>query len=363
MVLQSILREAIAHGARLAEPGEFTLRAFLNGKLDLIQAEAVGDLIEAVTPLQARTAFDQLQGTLTTRIGSIEQRLFDLMARLEASLDFPDEGYHFVERLAVRDEVRSLADEVATLLTRSGRGRLIREGASVAILGTPNVGKSSLFNALLNAERAIVTAIPGTTRDLLTERADIRGLSIGLVDTAGLRDAVDVVEQEGVARARRAAADADLTLIVLDRSRELSAEDRALIDAKPARARIVIANKKDLPAAWRVDRESIGEAIEVSSLTGEGLGRLIDALASALGDRSDTRDEPLVTNVRHIGLLESTHHALDRACEVLTHESNTSEEFILADLQEASSYLQEITGKRTTDDLLRHIFERFCIGK
>ena len=363
MVLQSVLREAIVHGARLAEPGEFTLRAFLNGKLDLIQAEAVGDLIEAVTPLQARTAFDQLQGTLTTRIGSIEQRLFDLMARLEASLDFPDEGYHFVERLAVRDEVCTLADAVATLLTRAGRGRLIREGASVAILGTPNVGKSSLFNALLNAERAIVTAIPGTTRDLLTERADIRGLSIGLVDTAGLRDAVDVVEQEGVARARRAAADADLTLIVLDRSRELSAEDRALIDAKPARPRIVVANKIDLPAAWLVDRESIGEAIDVSSLTGEGLGRLMDAMASALGDRSETRDDPLVTNVRHIGLLESTHHALARARQVLTHESNTSEEFILADLQDASSYLQEITGKRTTDDLLRHIFERFCIGK
>ena len=162
-------------GARLAEPGEFTLRAFLNGKLDLVQAEAVADLIEAVTPLQARAAFDQLEGTLTARIREIEAALFDLVARLEASLDFPDEGYHFVERAAAAEEVdddRSIASSPAVA---SRRGRLVREGAQVAIVGTPNVGKSSLFNALLNANRAIVTSIPGTTRDLLTERADIRG--------------------------------------------------------------------------------------------------------------------------------------------------------------------------------------------
>ena len=363
MVLQSVVREAIANGARLAEPGEFTLRAFLNGKLDLIQAEAVADLIEAVTPLQARAAFDQLQGTLTGRIEAIERRLFDLMARLEASLDFPDEGYHFVEQEAAGAEIGQLAEDVAALLTRAGRGRLIREGASVAILGTPNVGKSSLFNALLDAERAIVTAIPGTTRDLLTERADIRGLSVGLVDTAGLRDSTDVVEQEGISRARRAAGTADLTLMVVDRSRALSRDDRALIEGKPGHARLVVVNKTDLPPAWSVKAEGIGDAIEVSSKTGDGLSQLIDRMAMALGDQSDTRDDPLVTNVRHVVLLESAYDTLVRASRTLTTESAPSEEFILADLQDAASHLQEVTGKRTTDDLLRHIFQRFCIGK
>lgn len=363
MVLQAVVREAIAKGARLAEPGEFTLRAFLNGKLDLVQAEAVGDLIEAVTPLQARAAFDQLQGTLTARIAVIEQRLFDLMARLEASLDFPDEGYHFVQRQSAREEIQTLAEDVSTLLTRAGHGRLIREGANVAILGTPNVGKSSLFNALLNAERAIVTAIPGTTRDLLTERADIRGLSIGLVDTAGLRVSTDVVELEGMARARRAAGQADLVIVVLDRSRALSGDDRALLHAHPARARILAVNKVDLPAAWTLGHEAIDDAIEVSSKTGEGLAGLMDAIAAALGDQAETRDDPLVTNVRHVVLLESTFDALTRAGRALMDQSAISEEFILADLQEAASHLQEITGKRTTDDLLRHIFERFCIGK
>ena len=363
MVLQGVLREAIAKGARLAEPGEFTLRAFLNGKLDLVQAEAVGDLIEAVTPLQARAAFDQLQGTLTVRIAELEQRLFDLTARLEASLDFPDEGYHFVQRQAVGDEISALTEQVATLLVQAGRGRLIREGASVAIVGTPNVGKSSLFNALLNAERAIVTPIPGTTRDLLTERADIRGLSVGLVDTAGLRDSTDLVEQEGIARARRAADAADLMLVVLDRSRTLSTPDRALIDSFSSRARVLVANKTDLPAAWTIEQEAISDAIEISSKTGEGLPQLMDRMAQALGEQSETHDDPLVTNVRHIALLESTRAALSRALDALSPTSAPSEEFILADLQEAASHLQEITGKRTTDDLLRHIFERFCIGK
>ncbi len=202
VVLSAIVRAAVDAGARLAEPGEFTLRAFLNGKIDLIQAEAVADLIEAVTPLQARAAFDQLEGTLTKTIGAIERELFDVIAKLEASLDFPDEGYHFVAPKEARASLAGLIARIDGLLAQASRGRLVREGAQVAIVGAPNVGKSSLFNALLNTDRAIVTAIPGTTRDLLTERADIGGLSLSLIDTAGVRDTVDVVEQEGVSRAR-----------------------------------------------------------------------------------------------------------------------------------------------------------------
>ena len=217
VVLSSILRRAIDAGARLAEPGEFTLRAFLNGKIDLIQAEAVADLIDAVTPLQARAAFDQLEGTLTGAIGGIESDLFDVIAKLEASLDFPDEGYHFVGAAEARAALASVIDRIEQLLAQSARGRLVREGAQVAIVGAPNVGKSSLFNALLNANRAIVTAIPGTTRDMLTERADIGGLSLALIDTAGVRETSDVVEREGVSRTRDALRVADLVLVVLDR--------------------------------------------------------------------------------------------------------------------------------------------------
>ena len=369
VVLSSILRRAIDAGARLAEPGEFTLRAFLNGKLDLIQAEAVADLIDAVTPLQARAAFDQLEGTLTGVIGGIESDLFDVMAKLEASLDFPDEGYHFVAPAEARGSLASLIDRIEQLVRQSARGRLVREGAQVAIVGAPNVGKSSLFNALLNANRAIVTAIPGTTRDLLTERADIGGLSLALIDTAGVRETSDVVEQEGVSRTRGALGVADLVLVVLDSSREITDEDRGILAETASQPRVVVLNKSDLV----VQDLNFGLAgtgkeprplFRVSARTGAGLDDLIAAIASVLngeGRLPEKRDQPAVTNVRHTVLLERAHAALLRATEALDGE--VSEEFPLLDLQEAAHALQEITGRRTSDDLLRHIFERFCIGK
>lgn len=358
VVLNSILRAAIDAGARLAEPGEFTLRAFLNGKLDLIQAEAVADLIDAVTPLQARTAFDQLEGTLTKTIGEIDQALFDIIAKLEASLDFPDEGYHFVAPKEAGESIARVIDRIDTLLAQAARGRLVREGAQVAIVGAPNVGKSSLFNAFLNANRAIVTAIPGTTRDLLTERADIGGLSLALIDTAGVRDTSDVVEQEGVSRARDTIGVADLTIVVLDRSRALAKDDHDLLDATASRPRVVVLNKSDLPVGENLSSPG---ALAISAKTGEGLDRLIDAIAAALSANEPHRDSPAITNVRHTVLLERAKESLTRAGIAL--ESKVSEEFPLLDLQEASAALQEITGKRTSDDLLRHIFERFCIGK
>ena len=384
VVLSAIVRRAMASGARLAEPGEFTLRAFLNGKLDLIQAEAVADLIDAVTPLQARAAFDQLEGTLTAAIGAIEQALFDVVARLEASLDFPDEGYHFVAPQEARDSLAGVIADIDSLLAQAERGRLIREGAQVAIAGAPNVGKSSLFNALLNANRAIVTAVPGTTRDLLTERADIGGLSLALIDTAGVRDTADIVEQEGVLRAREALAVADLILIVLDRSRPLTADDRDVIAATAGRPRVIVVNKCDLPAAWDTTGPARGlppgsegglhpttpsprggdprpdPLVEISVITGAGLDDLVVAVARALS-AEETRDRPAITNLRHAMLLERARAALLQAINAL--EGSISEEFPLLDLQEAGHALQEITGRRTTDDLLQHIFKNFCIGK
>jgi tRNA modification GTPase len=364
VVLQGILRALIDTGARLAAPGEFTLRAFLNGKLDLIQAEAVADLIDSVTPLQARAAFDQLDGTLTAAIAAIESQLFDLMARLEASLDFPEEGYHFVAVQSARGEIEQIRERIQSLLRGAARGRLVRDGARIALVGTPNVGKSSLFNALLQANRAIVTPIAGTTRDLVTERADIGGLSMALVDTAGIRATTDVVEVEGVARARQAAAHADLVIVVLDGSRAPDADDRALVESTAGRARVIAMNKCDLADAWSADEVSGFSSVRVSAVTGQGLDTLVDCVVSTLGDDAQDRDAPLVTNIRHIALLEGAQLALDRAiAAVAAGDDAISEEFLLADLQEASGHLQEITGQRTTDDLLRHIFQHFCIGK
>ena len=361
VVLGSILRAAIDAGARLAEPGEFTLRAFLNQKLDLVQAEAVADLIDAVTPLQARAAFDQLEGTLTTTITAIEKDLFDIVARLEASLDFPDEGYHFVAPKEASESITAVIARVDALLAQAQRGRMVREGAAVAIVGTPNVGKSSLFNALLNANRAIVTAIPGTTRDLLTEQADIGGLSLSLIDTAGVRDTADVVEKEGVARAKAAVDVADLTIVLLDRSRPLSMDDRELLGITASKPRVVAWNKIDLPPSQPLEPLDPIEAVAISATTGAGIDRLIAAIGKALGTGEALRDRPQVTNVRHAVLLERAKESLTRAATAL--ESKISEEFPLLDLQEAGAALQEITGRRTSDDLLRHIFERFCIGK
>jgi tRNA modification GTPase len=359
VVLSAILRRAMDAGARLAEPGEFTLRAFLNGKLDLIQAEAVADLIDAVTPLQARAAFDQLEGTLTAAIGAIEKELFDVVARLEASLDFPDEGYHFVAPQEARESLARVMAGIDSLLAQAERGRLIREGAQVAIVGAPNVGKSSLFNALLNANRAIVTAVPGTTRDLLTERADIGGLSLALVDTAGVRETADIVEQEGVSRAHAALSVADLILVVLDRSRPLSHDDRALLEETAAQPRVIVVNKCDLPAAWT--GLTPDPFVAISVLTGAGLDDVIAAIARVLSAEESTRDRPAVTNLRHAMLLQRARAALLQATDAL--EGSISEEFPLLDLQEAGHALQEITGRRTTDDLLQHIFKNFCIGK
>jgi tRNA modification GTPase len=364
VVLRQIVEQAMDSGARLAEPGEFTLRAFLNGRMDLVQAEAVADLIEAVTPLQARAAFDQLEGTLTERIAEIDAELFDVVARLEASLDFPDEGYHFVEPGVVGVTLRSIENKVAVLLCDAKRGRLIREGARIAIAGKTNVGKSSLFNALLGSGRAIVTAVPGTTRDLVTEAVDLEGVLIELVDTAGVRATDDEVEVEGLVRARRAWTTADLVLVVLDISRPLEDTDTDLLGETTNAQRLIVANKSDLPAAW--SRADVPLALaEISSKTGQGLDDLRRAIRRTLeGTNAPHRDSAAVTNVRHAALLERAHESLVRASEAVENPAGPiSEEFVLTDLQDARAALEEVTGKRTSDDVLKHIFSRFCVGK
>jgi tRNA modification GTPase len=362
VLLQEIVRLAMCGGARLAAPGEFTLRAYLNGRIDLVQAEAVADLIEAVTPLQARVAFDQLEGTLTSCIAAIGRELFDLIARLEASLDFPEEGYHFVAPQPAAAAIRTVGERVTLLLGTARRGRLIREGAQVAIVGRPNSGKSSIFNKLLGSDRAIVTPVPGTTRDLLTERVNLEGLAVTLIDTAGIRTSPDAIEQEGITRARQAASVSDVVLLVLDGSEPLTEADRALLAETAGAPRVVAVNKRDLPAVWpTIALAPDSPPVEVSALTGSGMEALRSALVRAMMDHDSSRDVAAVSNLRHAKLLERTRLALDRAA--LAAEDAVPEEFVLADLQEARAALEEVTGKRTPEDVLAHIFERFCIGK
>ena len=360
-VLQRLVELAMRAGARLAEPGEFTLRAYLNGRLDLVQAEAVADLIDAVTPLQARAAMDQLEGTLTSAIRTVDLALLDLTALLEASLDFPDEGFHFV----TRDDGRAALDQIRRDLDRlaaDGRaGRVVREGRMVVIAGPPNAGKSSLFNALVGSARAIVAEIPGTTRDAVTERVEIQGVPITLVDTAGLRETDDPVESEGVARTRQAREVAALTLVVLDRSTALPAEVHDVLAAGgPA---VVVINKCDRPGAWSPEDlgGSADAAVHVSATTGAGLTGLRERIIGELAGRNDWRDTPAISNVRHLGLIDEARAAVGRAADAIS--AGATEELIVADLTDARRSLEAITGRRAPDDVLRHIFARFCIGK
>ena len=357
-ILHAIVHSAVAAGARVAEPGEFTLRAFLNGKRDLIQAEAVSDLVAAVTPLQARVAFDQLQGTLTEQIAEIDRPLFDLVARLEASLDFPDEGYHFANQSETATQIAASTSAIDALLAEAAAGRMIREGATVVIAGRTNVGKSSIFNKLTGCERAIVTEVAGTTRDLVTEQTEVGGLAITLVDTAGWRDTADVVEREGVTRAERARAVADLTIVVTDASQALTPDDERVLAQTADRRRIAVANKSDLEGA---ERGGAPGALRVSAKTGEGVSELRAEVVSALTGAEHLGDAARISNARHIALLEEARGHLTAA--FAGAGAGVPEEFVLTDLQAARANLDEIVGRRTSDDVLRHIFERFCVGK
>jgi tRNA modification GTPase len=359
VVLRALVEGAIARGARLAGPGEFTLRAYLGGRMDLAQSEAVADLIAAVTPLQARAACEQLEGGVARAMADVHARLFDLVARLEASIDFPEEGYHFIDRDAAIAEVGALRAALQRLAADGRRGRLIRDGLTVALTGRPNTGKSSLFNRLLHMDRAIVTETAGTTRDVLTEDAALGGLRVRLVDTAGIRDTQDDIEVEGVRRARAAAEAADVTVLVLDRSTPLQPGDRALMATSRSAHHVIAANKCDLPASWQARDE--GVACEISAHSAAGLEHLIETIQAAAGADRLVSDPPAITNVRQLALIEQAEEALSRASRAA--QESMPEEFVLADLHDARQALEDVTGTREIGDLLEHIFSRFCVGK
>jgi tRNA modification GTPase len=357
VVLRDLLGSLVAAGARLARPGEFTFRAFLNSRIDLAQAEAVADLIDAATPLQAQMAFDQLEGTLSERIAALDRKLLDLIARLEASLDFPEEGFHFIEPHEVATRLGDVIDELNGVLSHATRGRLIREGATVVITGRVNAGKSSLFNALIGQERAIVTDVPGTTRDFLTETIDLNGLAIMLVDTAGTRETKDAVEREGVVRAMRARDAADLVLVVIDSAEELTEDDRRLIGFDDGHARLVVASKCDREPKWEMT-----EAIRVSTARGEGLDDLRCAMLRSLTGREGLRDPAAISNFRHVLLLQEARTALTHARTAI-NDAGAPEEFVLADLHRARVSLGEVVGIGSSEETLDYIFSHFCIGK
>lgn len=362
VLLERIIALAIAVGARLAEPGEFTFRAYLNGRLDLVQAEAVRDLVDAVTPAQARVAMDQLDGTLTTAIGRIHAVLFSLIAKCEASLDFPEEGFHFADPEEMASSLETIRRELELLLSTAARGRLIREGRVVVLAGRPNTGKSSLFNALLGRDRAIVTDVAGTTRDVLSERVDMQGVPVTLIDTAGIRVALDAIEREGVRRAVEARSAAEIALLVLDGSVPLGDVDRQLLNDTESTARVIALNKCDRPCAWDFTMESwAADVVATSATTGDGIEALRGRIVRELSAGLVSPDLPTITNIRHIMLMEAARDAVTSAETALQHHA--TEEMLLIDLHDARHNLEEVTGKRGVDDVLRHIFSTFCIGK
>jgi tRNA modification GTPase len=358
MVLSALVEAAVEAGAAPAGPGEFTYRALRNGRLDLTRAEAVRDLIASRTLYQARVAFAQAEGALSRRLAPLREQLVDLIARTEAAVEFVDESETHLPDGELGRSVARAAGVCADLLAGFRRGRVVREGATLVITGLPNVGKSSLFNALLARERAIVTEVPGTTRDTLEEHLDLGGIPVRLVDTAGLRDVGDAVEREGVRRARLAREEADLVMVVLDSSRDPEARELELLSQAAENDRVVVAvNKIDLTGGMTTPPPG---AHRVSALTGEGL----DELRAGLGERivgAGPMEDPILTDARHARAIRRTAEALEKA--VRGAATGLSEELVLEDLREAMHNLGTITGELTTEGLYDRIFSTFCIGK
>ena len=377
VVLRHIVELALARGARLAEPGEFTMRAFLNGRLDLAQAEAVRDLIESQTLYQAKVAAQQLEGALSRRLQPIKQKLVVLIAMLEAGIDFAEDDVSVLPGEQIRERIAAVRAPLQELAGSFAYGKMVHEGLTLAIVGRPNVGKSSLFNLLVERERAIVTATPGTTRDLVSETVALEGIPVKLVDTAGIRRALDEAESIGIRKSMEALADADLVLVVLDASQARNAEDEELLEQAAARRGIAVENKADLVDGPRstIDGNDSGfladrgpsavnglPVVFTSALTGAGIPELrAEILRQVSGEQGAQIESGFLTNARHRGLVENALDALDAASVAVTQK--VPHEMLLLDLYNALRPLDEITGATTTDDILGLIFSTFCIGK
>jgi tRNA modification GTPase len=366
VVLESLVRTAIARGARLARPGEFTERAFLSGRIDLTQAEAVRDLIDAQTLYQAKIASEQMEGALSRRIHPIKQALVHLIAELEVGIDFAEDDIDVMQADAIASRMAAIMEPLQALAASFAYGRVVRDGISLSIVGRPNAGKSSLFNRLVQRERAIVTAKPGTTRDLVTERVSLGGIPLDLIDTAGLRAAQDEAESIGIQKSREALADADVILLVLDATaKALSVEEITLLKQMRTRRGLVVINKIDLAhaksASEIIPAEESRTAIATSALTGEGISELREAILTLIRGEGKEVETGLMTNLRQQQAVTETLQALRAAEQAIVAE--VPHEMLLIDLHSALRSLDALTGTTTADDILNLIFSTFCIGK
>jgi tRNA modification GTPase len=362
VVLELLLRRALELGARLAEPGEFTQRAFLAGRLDLTQAEAVRDLIEAQTLTQARQAASQMGGALSRRVLPVKQSLVDLIALLEAGIDFGEDDVDVTPQDEIARRIDELTPPLLKLEASFSRGRIVHDGLTLAIVGRPNAGKSSLFNRLVERERAIVTATPGTTRDTVSERISLDGIPLELVDTAGLREAQGEAEQMGIVRSREALADADLVLIVLDATQQLNDEERRLLAEVQGRPALVALNKSDLASPLIPPATVLEEipTIATSALTGDGIPLLRERIL-ALASGGAASEPGMLTSLRHHQAVTTAISAINDAASA--NASRIPHEMILLDLYRSLWALDSLTGQTTSDDILNLIFSTFCIGK
>ncbi len=369
VVLRHIVELALARGARLAEPGEFTMRAFLNGRLDLTQAEAVRDLIDSQTLFQAKVAAQQMEGALSNRLKPIKQKLVDLIALLEAGIDFAEDDISVAPDATILNRIAQIKKPLEELAQTFTYGKIIHQGLTLAIVGRPNVGKSSLFNRLVERERAIVTAQPGTTRDLVSETVAIGGIPVELVDTAGIRKSIDEAESIGIKKSMEALADADLVLVVIDQTEPATEEDEELQRQVKGRKAILVENKSDLrskhgdgPRPLSSPEPNSPPSIRTSALTGEGIPALREAILNQVaGDLTTTQESGFLTSIRHQKLVNDAITGLDAATKAVALQ--VPHEMLLLDLYAALRPLDEITGATTTDDVLALIFSTFCIGK
>jgi tRNA modification GTPase len=349
-------------GARLAEPGEFTLRACKNGKMNLTEAEAVRDLIDARTDAAMVQALRQLNGELSNTLQPAKNELIRIIVRLESALEFVEDDLPRIEAEQLENELLTVIDIVRSLAATFASGRSLREGIKVTIVGTPNVGKSSIFNRLTGLDRAIVTEFAGTTRDTISESIVLRGIPVWLTDTAGIREGAGRIEELGVQRTYRAAADADLLVITIDGSRELSADEIGIVKRARKGKHVVAVNKSDLPNLPNVEELlPFAKVVHVSAVTGEGLDQLTTAILEPFGSVDSETVGLLITDSRHYDLLRRAQSSLEDSRELLKQAA--SEELVLVGLQNALRFLGEITGETTADDILEEIFSTFCIGK
>jgi tRNA modification GTPase len=358
LILRYALERLCQAGARLAEPGEFTLRAYLNGRIDLPQAEAIRDLIEATTLYQARIAAQQAEGSVSRRLKPVKEQLLELIALLEAGIDFAEDDISVAPAQEILRRLEPVIAAIAALAASFAYGKLVHDGFTLAIVGRPNVGKSSLFNRLLEQDRAIVTEIPGTTRDTVSETAELGGIPVKFLDTAGIRRGQDVVESLGIERSYQAMADADLTLVVVDASQTLTHDDEALIRrAREDGKTLLVANKSDL-----APQAAVPDALAVSALTGAGIEELQRAIVETIAPQGRLEQEGgFITSLRHEQLLRESGEALAQARTATS--VGIPHEMLLLDLYAALRPIDAVTGATTADDILNRIFSTFCIGK